>query len=200
MSASVDIEVMLAARRAGVKRWWGDGARPLNLPGADAMAQDYRGPAYWRRVGDHAELMTPLILEPTPAQIARGERVLWIETTSQRTAMSMMTWACEHGWSARLSRSRYLSVPSNMGAAERRGRRLEVETVCLRLRKEPLGVVAGTAAALVWEYDMERKAWKPSNGVVADIVSATGQLRDVRPVTITAMQVIMGMKSEEGKE
>jgi hypothetical protein len=191
--------LMAVARQAGVKRWWGDGPRPLNMPGADPMAQDYRGAAYWRRVDDHSSIIVPIILEPTPAQIERGESVLWIEQTSQRTAMSMLNWAREHGWGARLSRSRYLSAPVNSGAADRRGRRLEVETVCLRLRNEPQGVVAGIAGALTWEYDMERKAWKPMGGVVADVVPGTMALRDVRSVAITQMQVIMGMKSEGGR-
>lgn len=195
-SVSAD-QVAVAAIGARVRRWWGDGARPLNLPGADPTRVDNRGERYWHRIDDHAVLLAPIILEPTPAQVERGERVLWIETTSQSTAMRMMAWARAHGWDARLSRSRYLSAPTNSGAVARRGRRLEVETVCLRLRREPRGVVAGTAGALLWEYDMERRAWKPKGGVVADLMpgSGMGMLRDVRSVTVEAMQVTMGMKT-----
>lgn len=200
LSASTDriegqtLALMEAARTAGVKRWWGDGPRPLNHPASDPTTVNYRTPAYWRRVGDHSMLITPILLEPTQAQLERGVRVLYIEHTSQRTATAIRAWALAHGWDARLSRSRYLSAPTNAGAAERRGRRLEVETLRLRLRREPVDGAGGIAAALGWEFDIEQAKWKVSGGVVGDIT--VGGVANVRSVGIDAMQVIMGMKIE----
>jgi hypothetical protein len=193
-------ELMEAARLAGVRQWWGDGPRPLNLPGADPTSAVFRGEPYRRRVDDHAALVTPLILEPTPAQLARGERVLWIEQTSAKTAMAMMNWANAHGWSARLSRSRYLTAPISGGQTDRRGRRLEVETVCLRLRREPQGVLCGTAAALGWNFDMERRRWKPSGGLMCDIAPGTLDLYDMRQVSIIQMKAMLGMGAKGSED
>jgi hypothetical protein len=157
--------------------------RPLNMPGAAPTVVDYRGERYWRRVDDHSTIVTPIVLEPTQAQLDRGERVLWIEYTSQATAMRMLRWGRENGWDARLSRSRYLTAPSNAGAAERRGRRLEVETVCLRLHHAEREITA----ALTWEFDVERARWKPAMA----LWSFSGGM--IRLIGITAMQLIMGM-------
>lgn len=160
--------------RVGAAHAWGDGRRS---PWAGAETVH---PVRERGV---------IILEPTPAQIARGERVLWIESSSQRTAMSMLRWGRANGWTGGLTRSRYLSEPPTGGDVSRRGRRLETETVALRLTK---GI---TLIYLRWDFDVERSTWKPDGGLTAQREGAGWG--GLRVISITAARVIMGMQEEE---
>lgn len=194
--ANVSTVIAAAAIRAGVKRYWGDGPRPLNLPGATPNAQ-WAGP---REMHAHAVVAGgavslkdtgTIVLEPMPAQIERGQRVLWVDETSQSTAMTMLRWAREHGWDARLSRSRYLSEPTNAGELSRRGRRLEVETVALRLFKDPAGIY------LCWSFDVERAKWTPADGLAYARIGERVQM--LGPVSITTAQIMLGMKEARKK-
>lgn len=194
----MDAGLAAMAKAAGIPNWWGSGPRPLNMPGAQPHEQsrhiaELRAGAYERAWGGQERRETgTIVLEPTPAQLAQGIRVLYIPETSQSTAMSMMRWAREHGWTARLSRSRYLTEPTNAGPLDRRGRRLEVETLALRLE-------SGAARAyLIWEFDVERGKWSSSGGRCAAVLG--GRLVSQWPVSVTGMQVMMGMVTEEQLE
>lgn len=149
----------------------------------DMYARKWAGDEPVREVG-------PVLLEPTPAQLAQGVRILEIEQTSQVTAMRMLRWARENGWGAALTRSRYLAEPKTGGEESRRGRRLEVETVALRLHNETVWAYAR------WDFDMERGRWGAGDCLTAWIGPAG--LVGLRSVNVTGLQVVMGMKSEGG--
>lgn len=139
----------------------------------------------------------PVILEPTPAQIARGSRVLYVESTPCGGASSLHKAALANGWTARLARARHLSVPSNAGEESRRGRALECETVSVRLYHEERAL-AGWA---VWLYDCERAAWSPDGAQVARVTG--GGVTGVRSIMLTKLErIVKGLPEEltEGEQ
>lgn len=157
------------------------------------MVADWRVGAYARRWAADEVLaapVRPVVLEPTMAQLARGERVCWVESTTCGGAARLRKAALGNGWEARLSRSRYLSTPTNAGALERRGRRLEVETVALRLAKGPI------RAWFTWSFDVERGRWSADGGQFGAIMP-NGRLAGVTGVTIERLEVIIGSLSEQ---
>lgn len=180
-----------AAARAGARQWWGSGPRPLNLPGAVPNAQSTTIAAVSREraVPPHG----PVVLEPTPAQIARGQSILWVDETPCGSASQLHKLALAAGWEARLSRSRYLSEPSNRGTESRRGRQLEHETVALRLAR---GVIR---AWFVWDFDVERARWSPAEGQTA-VLQPNGMLFGGRTVSVTELKAVISWTDEKGGE
>lgn len=160
-------EVASVMLKAGVRRWWGDGLRPLNMPAAVPVSQ-------WRAVREADEarriavIQGPvsglrdtgtIVLEPTPSQIERGQRVIEIGADDAYAPVARLRdLAVLHGWSALISQSRYLTEPSNLVEASRRARRLEKVVQALRIARGPVRAWAA------WEFDVEKAAWSAQGG------------------------------------
>lgn len=105
------------------------------------------------------------VLEPTPAQKARGIRILWVEATPCAPAMTMLRAARGHGWTARLSRTRFVRAATNRGSLA--GEPTEWESLMLRL-EHPVRMLAGWVA---WEFDVARGRWSANGAQFAVVVS-----------------------------
>lgn len=161
--------------------------KTLHAPGAAVLSTNYRTPAYWATVSPAtAKNVGVILLEPTKAQLARGIRVLWISQTSCAPAAALWKLAEPLGWLGGLSRSRYLSEPPTGGAEDRRGRRLERETVAVRLRHEARLM----AAWAVWEFDVERATWSADTAQIGYLMPAAG-LAGVRSVQFPELSAIV---------
>lgn len=188
-------QLAAVVRAAGVKRYWGDGPRPLNLPGAVANAQ-------WSAPRVHEQLSTDggstwrtgsgtIVLEPTPAQLAAGIRVLEISPDEAYGSIATLhDAAVAAGWSAVIAQSRYLSEPATGGAVERRGRRLEKVVQSLRVARGPVRAYG------LWEFDVERAKWSPIGGRVG-IVTDDG-MRGQVVINVTQLEKLI--KNTEGSE
>lgn len=183
MDAAGVAGVMLAA---GVRRWWGDGPRPLGMPGAVPTVIDYtrRWPA------DQVRRETgTIVLEPTPAQLAAGIRVIEIGADEAYVgAAKLYDAALAAGWAARIAQSRYLTEPATSGAIERRGRRLERVVQSLRVRRDPLRAYG------CWEFDCERAKWSAQGGRVG--VMMDKGLTGIVAVNVTQLEKLIKGVSE----
>lgn len=135
--------------------------RTLHMPGAAVLHTDYRSPAYWaalRRADVPGETGT-VVLEPTPAQLAAGIRVIEISADDAYAPLASLYDAARLvGWMAQIAQSRYLSEPGTGGKVERRGRRLEKVVQSLRVQCDPVRAYG------MWEFDVERAKWSAAGG------------------------------------
>lgn len=174
-----------AALAAGVKRWWGDGPRPLNVPGSAPSAIDYT-----RRWPAEPELVRTIVLEPTPAQLAAGVRVIEIGADEAYNSIATLyDTAVGRGWAAQIAQSRYLSTPMTSGDLARRGRRLERVVQSLRVQRGPVRAYG------VWEFDVERSKWAPQGGRVG-LMTAQG-LMGIVDLNVTQLEKLIRGASEE---
>jgi hypothetical protein len=161
--------------------------RPLNMPGAVPTAVDYRTPAYWSRVDGHTPVkVAPVILEPTPAQIERGQRVLWVETSPSKSVRDFAELCRAHGFWAGISRSRYIDVPVVSGRLA--GQRPTCENHVVRFDSQ-VRMLTGWAC---WRYTEELEEWKAEGGQVAQIVTwePRAMLRP-RTLGITELEIVI---------
>lgn len=164
----------------------------LHLYGAAVPKIDYRGPAYWRRV-EGLGAARSVILEPTPAQLAAGVRVLPFEGELPKTAADLVALAGRAGWSAMATRSRFLDVPAVSGKYKGQ----YAEKVCAAIRLEHRGRMLIGAA--FWLFDVTAGAWKADDGLMAQVVSwAPRQVRGARKMNVTAVSAVVGESEKRG--
>lgn len=133
-----------------------------------------------------------VVLEPTPAQLAAGVRVVPIpDSEAYGPIAKLAELARARGWAAVIAQSRYLSEPINAGDAARRGRRLEKVVQSLRLARGPV------RAYCVWEFDTERAKWEAQGGRYGFAVPG-GAIVGQAPCSVTALRdLIMRMGGAE---
>lgn len=165
----------------------------LNAPGAmpaliNREARNAHIERVWRE-GLTGEDKTPIVLEPTPAQIASGRRVLWLSHSSSSSVEGLMAKAASHGWDAGMSRSRYLSAYVISG--RNKGRRVEHEVHCVRLRHRGRMLIGHAS----WEIEVDGGGWKFESASLARYVEINDMILVSPPVALGATaltEVVMG--------
>ena len=193
MNAEMRERIAQIARAAGAPHWWGDGERPWTGPKPVHVAE-VRGDMYARKwAGEQVIRETgTVILEPTPAQLARGERVLFVATGEAYSAIATLhDVAVAHGWAAQIAQSRYLAAPMTGGDVDRRGRRLETVVQSLRVQRDPVRAYG------IWEFDVERAKWTPQ-GAGVGVMMESG-MAGVTTLNITGLEEIIKGKARTKK-
>lgn len=164
--------------------------RSLHLFGAAVLSTDYRGPAYWAAVARASGVkptVAPVILEPTPVQLASGLRVLDWDGQLPKTAAELIALAGRSGWTARATRSRFLDTPAVSG--KYKGQYAEKVCCAVRLEHEWRLLVG----AAFWIFDVTAGSWKADDAVLADAISWTPrQVRGIRKMNVTTMSLVVG--------
>lgn len=163
--------------------------RPLNMPGAEPTRVNYRGDMYWRRwAADQPEPKQPVtLLEPTPAQLGRGQRVLWLERSTYGPVNKLAELAVRSGWTAFIARSRYLDELQT-AAGRLKGLRPTREMHTVRFESRPR-MLAGWAG---WVFTEELAQWKTVGGQIATL--ATWQPRAIlriRTLGVTELESVI---------
>lgn len=180
--------VAAAAARAGVSRWWGAGPRPLNIPGSVPNAQsrhiaELRGDMYARAWGQTrvSRATANVVLEPTPAQLAAGVRVLEIADHDAYGPIAVLAEKARvqvEPWGVVIAQSRYLKD----GTSER-------IVQSLRVRRDPV------RAWHCWEFTVETARWGAQGGMMGFLVGSGIVART--PVNVTQLEeLITGIHKE----
>lgn len=148
--------------------------RPINMPDAEPTRVRYRDERYWQAVDARPVSggSGVVVLEPTPAQLAREQRVLWIETSAHKPVRDLAELARRHGWWAGIARSRFIDEVQT-AAGRLKGQRPTREMVTVRF-EHPGRMLAGWAG---WLYTEQVAEWATKGGQVA--ILATWQPRAI---------------------
>lgn len=119
----------------------------------------------------------PILLEPTPAQLAAGRRTLIIERSTFKSANTLLVIARTAHWDAWITRSRYLSEIKISGKFK--GEREERERHVVRLAKRVGGVELSGYAC--WDV---RVADKVGGFVEAKLTTVTRTADDGRMIAL----------------